>query len=308
MENKKLYIGNHIHKEGKTYNERALQDIERAKSQNIDMLVMQQFAIGPQSTHETMKIEDKNALAKMNIRKIIHGSYFSNPWGKKPGFGSMLVKKELKIADEIKAEGVVVHLPRQPPERIATGIEELLEGTQSCIYLEIESYEPNEMTYETPDKLYNLFELIDKNIKNKENMMRIGICIDTAHLWAAGIDISTADGANKWLHELEEKMSKFVFGGFILHLNDQIWKLGGGRDEHAPLGYGVIWNGYNNSDVDFKKSGLYVFVNWAIKNNVTVILERKSDKPKINGLPSCDNIISDYKVLKILLDQINDEK
>ena len=67
---------------------------------------------------------------------------------------------------------------------------------------------------------------------------RLGVCLDSQHLWASGIDFSTP-----------EKMDAVVEGldGFVgldrlrcLHLNDSKVPFGSQRDRHANLGEGSI--------------------------------------------------------------------
>ncbi len=67
---------------------------------------------------------------------------------------------------------------------------------------------------------------------------RLGVCLDTAHLWGAGHDISTAEAAQLVLQHFDEAV------GFtrlkVLHLNDTAMPLGSHRDVHARLGEGII--------------------------------------------------------------------
>jgi deoxyribonuclease-4 len=67
---------------------------------------------------------------------------------------------------------------------------------------------------------------------------RVGICLDTAHLWGAGHDISTAASTLTVLQSFDETV------GFsrlkVLHLNDTAVPLGSHRDVHARLGEGII--------------------------------------------------------------------
>jgi len=67
---------------------------------------------------------------------------------------------------------------------------------------------------------------------------RLGICLDTAHLWGAGHDISTREAT---LQVLEQCDATFGLSRLnVLHLNDTEKALGSHRDVHARLGEGVI--------------------------------------------------------------------
>jgi len=67
---------------------------------------------------------------------------------------------------------------------------------------------------------------------------RLGLCIDTQHLWASGFDFSTIDGANALVAEIEERIGIDRLKCF--HLNDSKIALGGNKDRHANIGEGEI--------------------------------------------------------------------
>lgn len=67
---------------------------------------------------------------------------------------------------------------------------------------------------------------------------RLGVCLDTAHLWGAGHDISNEASA---LRVLEQCDATFALSRLkVLHLNDTTKALGSHRDVHARLGEGMI--------------------------------------------------------------------
>ena len=67
---------------------------------------------------------------------------------------------------------------------------------------------------------------------------RLGVCIDTAHLWGAGHDISTASAAQQVLQEIDQAIGLERLK--VIHLNDTEKALGSHRDVHARLGEGII--------------------------------------------------------------------
>nr|MBA3825972.1 hypothetical protein [Ktedonobacterales bacterium] len=67
---------------------------------------------------------------------------------------------------------------------------------------------------------------------------RIGVCIDTAHLWGAGHDIGTPEAATTTLAAMDAAFGLAAVR--IIHLNDTTTALGGHRDLHARLGEGII--------------------------------------------------------------------
>lgn len=67
---------------------------------------------------------------------------------------------------------------------------------------------------------------------------RIGLCIDTQHLWASGVDYSSTHATNKLVHEIDMGIGMDRLRCF--HLNDSKIELGGNRDRHANIGEGTI--------------------------------------------------------------------
>ncbi|MGO8683369.1 MAG: deoxyribonuclease IV [Thermoleophilia bacterium] len=67
---------------------------------------------------------------------------------------------------------------------------------------------------------------------------RLGICLDTAHLFEAGHDIRTRQGLNETLARLDATagLDRLV----MLHLNDSKTPLGSNRDRHENIGDGEL--------------------------------------------------------------------
>jgi deoxyribonuclease-4 len=67
---------------------------------------------------------------------------------------------------------------------------------------------------------------------------RLGICIDTQHLWASGVDYSTIAGTNALVKDIDDRIGISRLRCF--HLNDSKIELGGNRDRHANIDEGTI--------------------------------------------------------------------
>ncbi len=67
---------------------------------------------------------------------------------------------------------------------------------------------------------------------------RLGLCIDTQHLWASGVDYSTIEGTNALVKEIDDRIGIERLRCF--HLNDSKIELGGNRDRHANIDEGTI--------------------------------------------------------------------
>jgi deoxyribonuclease-4 len=67
---------------------------------------------------------------------------------------------------------------------------------------------------------------------------RLGVCLDTAHLWGAGYDLSTPEDVASMLSNFSAIIDLQRLK--VLHLNDTKKALGSHRDAHARLGEGII--------------------------------------------------------------------
>lgn len=82
------------------------------------------------------------------------------------------------------------------------------------------------------------FEHLAEIIDGVEDKSRVGVCVDTCHTFAAGYDLSTADGYEKTWQEFDHIIGfKYLRG---MHLNDSKKGVGSRVDRHAPIGQGEL--------------------------------------------------------------------
>jgi deoxyribonuclease-4 len=67
---------------------------------------------------------------------------------------------------------------------------------------------------------------------------RLGICLDTAHLFAAGVPLDVADGVEGLSEELRARTLDQRLA--LVHANDSVFERGARRDRHADIGDGKI--------------------------------------------------------------------
>lgn len=67
---------------------------------------------------------------------------------------------------------------------------------------------------------------------------KLGVCIDTAHSWAAGYDFGSSEGIKISLEELDQAVG--LENLKVIHVNDTKVKQGSRVDRHAHLGEGNI--------------------------------------------------------------------
>jgi len=67
---------------------------------------------------------------------------------------------------------------------------------------------------------------------------QLGVCLDTAHAWAAGYEIDSKAGVDRFIDEAEREIGLERL--MMFHFNDTEVPLGGSRDRHWHIGEGKI--------------------------------------------------------------------
>jgi deoxyribonuclease-4 len=82
------------------------------------------------------------------------------------------------------------------------------------------------------------FEELASMIEAAGGDERLGVCLDSCHLYASGYDVRTAGGLDGVLGEFDRVVGLDRLGS--LHVNDSMTPLGSNRDRHTNLGDGEI--------------------------------------------------------------------
>ena len=116
-------------------------------------------------------------------------------------------------------------------DRIADAMNWTLENSESVsLIIENTAGQGSNLGY----KFEHLAYLIDK-VKDKS---RVGVCIDTCHMFTAGYDIRTKEAYEKTWQEFDDIVGfKYLQG---MHINDSKPPLGSRVDRHHSLGKGEI--------------------------------------------------------------------
>ncbi|MCB2197492.1 MAG: deoxyribonuclease IV [Bacteroidetes bacterium] len=104
------------------------------------------------------------------------------------------------------------------------------------------------------------FEHLKFIIDLVEDKSRVGVCIDTAHGFAAGYDFSSEEGYKKAWNEFEKTIGFNYLKG--MHINDSKKELGTRVDRHNSIGKGFIG-----------KSSFKLLMNDSRIDNIPLILE-----------------------------------
>ncbi len=116
-------------------------------------------------------------------------------------------------------------------ENIVNSLNTAIKETQSCIFV-------IETTAGQGSNLGYRFEHLADIINGVTDKERIGVCIDTAHIFAAGYDIRTKEAYENTMNEFDRIVGfKYLKG---MHINDSKAKFASRVDRHHSLGRGEI--------------------------------------------------------------------
>jgi deoxyribonuclease-4 len=82
------------------------------------------------------------------------------------------------------------------------------------------------------------FEQLARMIDHLDGDPRVGVCLDTCHLWGAGYDLASEDGYQATFDAFERLVGLDRLR--VLHVNDSKKPLGSRRDRHEHIGRGTI--------------------------------------------------------------------
>jgi len=82
------------------------------------------------------------------------------------------------------------------------------------------------------------FEHLAAIMEKTSDQSRIGVCLDTCHIFAAGYDISTGEGYRQTINEFDKIIG--IDRLYVIHLNDSKREAGSRVDRHEHIGDGFI--------------------------------------------------------------------
>ncbi|CAG4930455.1 deoxyribonuclease IV [Acidithrix sp. C25] len=175
------------------------------------------------------------------VSKIVsHASYLINLASPDPELylkSKALLKETVNYCDEIGVESVVLHVGSHKGagfdsalNQIVDAIDQALEGTKRVRLLLENSAGAGDSVGSSLSELALLV--------STSQSVRVGLCVDTQHLFASGCDYTVSQEMERFSSSLAEKFKKDVIGA--VHLNDSKSTCGSNLDRHENLGDGHI--------------------------------------------------------------------
>jgi deoxyribonuclease-4 len=202
---------------------------------------------------------------------VIHAVYLINPATsdrelRRKSLASLT--HALRIGEGIGASGVVLHSGAAKGDAVDVALKRACQVISAAL----------DETDRCPLLLENTAGstgLLGRNVGELAELLeragggpRLGICLDSCHLFASGYDVRAAETLSLLLDDLDGEVGLERLR--CLHVNDSAVPLGANRDRHATLGDGEIG-----------RDGLATFLSEPRFEDVPVILETSLDRKQV---------------------------
>ena len=146
------------------------------------------------------------------------------------------IREDVARMDALGIENIVFHPGSHTGIGVQAGIKNIIAGLDQALTGEEHIMVLLETMSGKGTEIGSCFEELKEIREGCAHPEKIGICLDTCHVFAAGYDI---------VEHLDEVLSEFdrVLGLSLLravHLNDSMMPFGSNKDRHAALGAGEI--------------------------------------------------------------------
>jgi len=236
-----VFIGAHVSIEGGIHTA-----VDRAEEMGADSV--QVFTQSPRmwrpSNHLPENIERfKERRAEVGLDGVLcHAMYLVNLANPKDELYEKSVATMVNSVDvgcAIEADGVVFHIGSHLGAGMETGLERVVRAMKKVLkrcsettWLLMENSAGTGATIgRSIEELAEIFDRLDGH-------PRLGVCLDSCHLYASGYDVTDEAALGETLDELDRSIGLDRLRA--LHVNDSAVPLGSNRDRHANIGDGLM--------------------------------------------------------------------
>jgi deoxyribonuclease-4 len=146
------------------------------------------------------------------------------------------------VASAIEADGVIFHVG----SHLGAGFEAGLERTSAALARILDRCEGDtwllmENSAGAGDTIGRSLDELCVLVERLDHHPRLGICLDSCHLYASGYDVTDPVAVDGLAREFDSRVGLDRLRA--LHINDSAAPLGSNRDRHANIGEGLLGEG-----------------------------------------------------------------
>ena len=172
-----------------------------------------------------------------------HANYLINLAATNPQFHANSIRalaEELVRADQLELPFLVLHPGAHLGAGEEAGLKKIADSVDE-VFRKIPKVKTKialEITAGQGSCIGHRFEHLAHIIANVREPERLGVCLDTAHLFAAGFDIGSESGVRKTFHQFDRVIGRDRL--VAIHVNDSKTGRGSRVDRHDHIGKGTI--------------------------------------------------------------------
>lgn len=220
-------------------------------------------------------VEIKKWLKANKHILIIHAVYTLNfckfkPGDKKYKYVTDNLVWDLNMTEKIGGIGCVLHIGYQLDLSEKDAYENMAANVKHVLDLTRKSAPNTKIILETPagkgtqigtklDEFGKLWEMCSEK--------RVGVCVDTAHIFSSGEDIRKKSGIKQYLENFDKIIG--IENLTCFHINDSKAELNSRKDLHEGIGKGFIYNDKKGGNLE----SLYELWKFSKKHQIPMILE-----------------------------------
>ena len=240
--NKEQFLGAHVSIAGGLYN--AIANGEKIGANAIQIFSKNQTRWLTKPLLQQDAIKFQQAWKNSSIKEIvIHDSYLINLGSP----DSTILNKsrdafldEIERADMLGIRFLVFHPGSHINSGEKTGIKTIADSL-NLIINKHPDYQLRLLLEATAGQGTNLgykFEQLAEIINRVEDKTKVGVCLDTAHIFAAGYDLRTPETYDKTISEFDSIVG--LDNLFCFHINDSKKEFNSHVDRHEQIGEGFL--------------------------------------------------------------------
>jgi deoxyribonuclease-4 len=235
-----MYIGAHLSSSGGIHTA-----VDRAEAVGADSL--QVFTQSPRTWRPTN--HDPANFEKFRQRRdeiglhgvLCHALYLCNFAAPDDAIYEKSVQalaNTMQVASGIGADGVVFHIGSHLGSGFEAGLERVLPAMRVVLAHCEDTWLLMENSAGTGGTIGRSIEELATIFDRLDGHPRLGICLDSCHLYASGVDVTDPVQLDAALDEIDASIGLDRLRA--LHVNDSATPLGSNRDRHANIGEGIL--------------------------------------------------------------------
>ncbi|RMG21820.1 MAG: deoxyribonuclease IV [Methanobacteriota archaeon] len=186
----------------------------------------------------------RSAVNELKLHKpVVHLPYLPNFSTDDPAIyekSHHSLREEILRCDSLGIPYLVIHIGSHKGKGVENGIKNVIShlekvqeqldktGVKICL----------ETMAGTKNSTGSRFEEIGKIIEGVNDNKQLGVCFDTAHVFAAGYDIRTPETVENTIEAFDDAIGLVRLN--VIHCNDSKFDLNSGKDRHEHIGQGHI--------------------------------------------------------------------